>query len=113
MPKKKDEKTVQIHFRVSKSEYEIIKEKSVEAGLNISEYARRSLMGYKIVSTPPVEFNEMIREIKRVGSNLNQVCYKLNALEIAYPLELKRCADRIREVMDLLYEIYKPGEGEN
>lgn len=113
MTTEKEEKTVQIHFRVSKNEYDIIKEKSVEAGLSISEYARRSLMGYKIVSTPPIEFNEMIREIKRVGSNLNQVQYKLNATGIAHPLELKRCANRIREVIDLLYETCKPGEGEN
>ena len=113
MATEKEKKTVRIYIRVTPKEYRTIKQKAADSGLNTSEFTRRSVMNKTIVETPPVEFNEMIREIKRVGSNLNQVCYKLNALGIAHPLELKRCANRIREVMDLLYEIYKPGEGEN
>ena len=113
MATEKEKKTVRIYIRVTPKEYRTIKQKAADSGLNTSEFTRRSVMNKTIVETPPVEFNEMIREIKRVGSNLNQVCYKLNALEIAYPLELKRCANRIREVIDLLYETYRPGKGEN
>ena len=101
-------KTAQINLRVTPEEFISIKEKAKKAGLSISELIRRSLEGETIVEAPPVEFNEMIREIKRVGSNLNQVLHKLNAAGIAHPLEMKRCASRILEVMNLLYETYYP-----
>ena len=108
-----ERKTVRIFIRITPNEYKIFKEKSIQSGLSMSEFIRQSAMDKKIVSSPPVEFSEMIREIKRVGSNLNQVQHKLNAMGIAHPLELKRCANRIREVIDLLYETYRPGKGEN
>ena len=113
MTTEKEKKTVQILIRVTPGEYKIVKENSINSGLSMSEFIRQSVTGKKIVSAPPAEFSEMIREIKRVGSNLNQVQHKLNALGIAHPLELKRCANRIREVVDLLYETYRPGKGEN
>jgi len=105
------EKTVQIHFRVSETEFDSLKRNSKKAGLSMSEYARKALVGDKIVSAPPVEFTELIREVKRVGSNLNQVTRKLNALGIAHPLELERCASNITDVINMLYQTFRPGKG--
>lgn len=106
------EKTVQIHFRVTSSEYESIKNNADKSGLSLSEYARRSLVGEKVMAAPPAEFGELIREIKRIGSNLNQVLRKLNALGIAHPLELERCAANITEVISMLYHTFRPGKGD-
>ena len=106
------EKTVQIHFRVTSSEYESIKNNADKSGLSLSEYARRSLVGEKVMAAPPVEFGELIREIKRIGSNLNQVLRKLNALGIAHPLELERCAENITGVINMLYQTFRPGKGD-
>ena len=113
MTKTIEEKTVQIHFRLTQKEYDSIKRNSQKAGLSISEYARRSLAGEKIVSAPPAEFGELIREIKRVGSNLNQLVRKLNALGIVHDLELKRCVTDISKTIDMLYQTFRPGKGEN
>ena len=46
------EKTVQIHFRVTSSEYESIKNNADKSGLSLSEYARRSLVGEKVMAAP-------------------------------------------------------------
>ena len=112
MMAKQQDRSLQIHFRVTPSEFYSIKADAVKAGLSVSEFARRSLTGEQIVSAPPVEFTEMIREIKRVGSNINQLVRKLNALGIAHPLELERNADDIQEVIKTLYLTYRPGKGE-
>ena len=113
MAKKDEKKPVQIHFRLSQKEYDSIKHNSLKAGLTISEYARRALVGEKIVSAPPADFSELIREIKRVGSNLNQLVRKLNALGIVHDLELKRCVTDISKTIDMLYQTFRPGKGEN
>lgn len=113
MTKNKIKKTAKINLRVTPEEYISIKEKSKKASLSVSELIRRSLDDEAIVEAPPVDFYEMIREIKRVGSNLDQVLHKLNAVGIAHPLELKRCANRIWEVIDLLYKTYNPRKRNN
>lgn len=108
MAAEKDNRSQMILFRVSPKEYEAINENKEKAGLRLSEYARRMLMGDTIVEAPPADMNILIREIKRVGSNLNQVLKKLNVLGIAHPLELERCAEDIREVLNLIYDTYRP-----
>ena len=90
------EKTVQIHFRVTSSEYESIKNNADKSGLSLSEYARRSLVGEKVMAAPPV----------------NQVLRKLNGLGIAHPLELERCAENITGVINMLYQTFRPGKGD-
>ena len=106
-----DKKALRIYIRVTSDEYESIKKNADKSGLSISEYARRSLVGDKVVAAPPADFGELIREIKRIGSNLNQVVRKLNALGIAHPLELERCAANITEVIEMLYQTFRPEKG--
>lgn len=111
MSNKNDDRWVQVHFRVTPSEYESIKVNIGKSGLRLSEYARRILSGEVVVAAPPVDLNVLIREIKRVGSNLHQVLHKLNALGIAHGPELDQCASEISEVLNLIYRTYRPGKG--
>lgn len=102
----------QIHFRVTPKEYETIRINQTKTGLRMSEYARKLLMGDVVVTAPPADLNLLIREIKRVGSNLNQLLHKLNGLGIAHPYELENCAADIQEVLKLIYQTYRPEKGD-
>ena len=113
MASKKDNRDVRLFIRVTPEELEAIRKNQDKAGLRLSEYARRLLMGEVVVAAPPADLNILIREIKRVGSNLNQVLRKLSVLGIAHPLELERCAEDIREVLNLIYRTYRPGKGDD
>ena len=113
MPRKKTERPIQIHFRVTQKEYEIIKTKVEQSGLSMSEFARKTFLDKKIVSAPPADFPALIREIKRVGGNLNQLVRKLNTLGIAHSLDLENCENEIRETERMLYRTFRPGKGEN
>jgi hypothetical protein len=110
---KKENHSVQFLIRVTPTEYVEIKSNTDKAGLSMSEYARRILTGETIVAAPPADLNILIREVKRVGSNLHQVLHKLNVLGIAHPLELERCAEDIRDVLNLIYRTYRPGKGDD
>lgn len=113
MASKKDNRDVRLFIRVTPEELEAIRKNQDKAGLRLSEYARRLLMGEVVVAAPPTDLNILIREIKRVGSNLHQVLQKLNILGIAHPLELERCAEDISEVLNLIYRTYRPGKGDD
>ena len=112
MSRKKEDRIVQVHFRVTHNEFESIKKNSEESGLTLSEYCRRALTGERIVAAPPADFYVLIREIKRVGSNINQILRKINILGTAHSLELERCATQLHEVLDLIYQTYRPRKGE-
>ncbi len=111
MADKNKKKDVRVYIRVSQDELDTIKKNQDKAGLRLSEYARRLLMGEIVVAAPPADLYDLIRELKRIGSNLNQLLKKLNVLGIAHPLELERCAGDIREILNLIYETYRPKKG--
>ena len=103
MTKSKDNRTQMILFRVSPREYEEINENREKAGLRLSEYARMMLTGETVVAAPPADLNILIREIKRVGSNLNQIAHRLNAgEEFAAPTQAQ-----LQDLMAQLYQMRK------
>lgn len=108
MPPKKTERPVQIHFRLTEKEYQAIMKKVEESGLSISEFSRRTLLGQTIVSAPPADFFTLIREVKRVGSNLYQLVRKLNVLGIAHSYELERLQNDITDTVTMLYRTFRP-----
>ena len=110
MANQNEKHSVQFLIRITPSEYVEIKKNT--ASLRLSEYARRLLMGEVVVAAPPADLNILIREIKRVGSNLHQVLHKLNVLGIAHGPELDQCAIEIHEVLHLICQTYRPGKGD-
>ena len=113
MSDKAKNKTVSILFRVTPKEREAIKSKAKKSGLSMSEFIRRSLNGQKIATAPPVDFYTLLWQIKRIGSNLDQLLRKLNTFGIAYSLDLERCEEDIKDMKRLLIETYQPGKGDS
>ena len=110
MPRKKTDRTIQIHFRVNQNEYDAIKEKVEMSGLSMSNFARKTLLGQKVVSAPPADYFVLIREVKRVGSNLYHFLRKLDVLGIAHTLELERLEYELVDVVKMLYGAFRPGK---
>lgn len=108
----KDNRSIQVLFRVTPSEYKAIKKNTEKSGLSLSEYIRRSVLGEKIVSAPPADFILLIREVKKVGNNLNQVTQKLNTQGKVHMLELEKCSNEISETVRMLYRTFRPGKGD-
>ena len=110
MKHKKIERPFQIHFRLTEEEYKAILKKVEESGLSISEFSRRTLLGQTIVSAPPADYYLLLREVKRIGGNLNQLVRKLNVLGIAHSLELERFQNEMSDVVKMLYRTFRPGK---
>ena len=107
----KEKKSLLLRIRVSPAEYEMIRSKAKISGLSVSEFSRRILTGEKVMAAPDADFPNLIREVKRVGSNLNQLLRKLNIVGIAHPLELERCEQDIQKTIEMLYRTFRPGKG--
>lgn len=110
MKHKMTERPIQLHFRLSEKEYKAIMKKVEESGLSISEFSRRTLLGQTIVAAPPADYYLLLREVKRIGGNLNQLVRKLNVLGIAHSLELERFQNEMSDVVKMLYRTFRPGK---
>lgn len=93
-----------IEIRLTEEELYEVKEKAKKAGLSVGEFARRVFRKEKIIVPPSADERELIMEVRRIGSNLNQLVKKYHALGIEPRESLDRCAEDIESIKRLLEE---------
>lgn len=62
-----------MELRLTEDEAEILRKKADKARLTCSEYMRRLLLDREIHEAPPADYYKLITELRRVGSNINQL----------------------------------------
>ena len=68
----------QFTVRLSEKEYERLVRKAQDCGLSMSAYMRQIINGYHPKEAPSMDFYRMMRELKQIGNNLNQIAYVAN-----------------------------------
>lgn len=71
---------LRVQFRLNNMEYECFKNLVDKSGLSIESYMRKLIRGIIPKDKPPPDFYMMMRELHKIGANLNQIAYKANAL---------------------------------
>ena len=72
----KNDRTEDLHFRVTPDEKERIRERAERAGLSVSDYLRRQALSKKVTVVSSdlfMEYHEMCGDFGRFGNNLNIV----------------------------------------
>ena len=111
MANKKNNRTVQLLIRLTPKEYESIKKKAAKTGLSISSFVRQSVDNVNIMEAPPADFPQLISEIKRLGTTLNQLLFNLKFNGTVYPHELEECSQELFETVRMLYWAFKAPKG--
>ena len=89
----------QLSFRVSEEEWELLQQKIAESGMN--QHILSCVLGQKIVNTDGIK--EIVPELKRQGTNLNQIAKRLNERGyIDYKKELPTVLDEVKMVWQSL-----------
>ncbi|MDO5002766.1 MAG: plasmid mobilization relaxosome protein MobC [bacterium] len=89
---------------VSYDEDRLIKEKAAQVGMTISNYMRTRALDYQPKEKPPKEFYNAIKEIRKVGINLNQIAHKANTFNFIDVPYYKKQVDILN---NLIIEIKK------
>lgn len=73
------------------------------AGLSVSEYARRAVLGLRIEAAPPVAGVPvgLLSELARIGNNLNQIARRTN-VSGAVPVYLPDVIEQLTATLDRL-----------
>ena len=73
-------RNVHIQFWLDRKEAEILNKKVKRSGLSMSVYLRHLINGVVPQDAPPPDYYAMMRELYRIGNNLNQIAQKAHIL---------------------------------
>ena len=94
---------------LNREEATYLKKKSKKAGINESELIRNLIIGYEPKEKPDDRFYDVMKGMRAIGNNLNQIARKANALNfIDCSLYKKEVENLNRFMMDVKREYLLP-----
>ncbi len=93
-------KEKQLHIRLTKENYDEIKERSQKANFTMTDYILKSALNKKIVVI--VGYQEIFNEIRKIGINVNQIARKYNM-----GLEQQSDISEIQKYMEQIWQLLR------
>ncbi|MCD8107038.1 MAG: MobC family plasmid mobilization relaxosome protein [Oscillospiraceae bacterium] len=111
---KKDADLVRQHrvaFRLSDVEYEIVKKRSESAGVGMSEYMRKALLGGKLTITHEIvaEFPDIREEMKKISFLLSNIANNINQIARYFNtggLRSQAVTAELEKALDAVFKIH-------
>ena len=93
-------------LRLSREELNELKEKADRAGISKADFVRKVVAGKELCEAPPVDVPLLIREVRRVGSNIDQILKFANTRGYMDIGDLRKALADNREVEKLISRAY-------
>ena len=93
-------------IRFTRSELDDLTKKSRKAGLSREGYCRRILNGAEVKEAPPAEVPVLIREVRRVGYNIDQILKRANSIGLLDVPQLRKDVADLRTVEKMIVDAY-------
>ena len=84
---------VEIYF--TKTELETLTKKVRKSGLSREGYCRRILNGAVVKEAPPAELPLLIREVRRVGYNIDQLLKRANSIGLLDVPQMRKVLENV------------------
>ena len=93
-------------FWLNEEELRALKSKAEKAGMNESELVRKMLLDYQIKEKPDDRFYEVMKYMRAISNNINQIAKKANALDFIDEKYYKEEAMKWSDFIDRVKEEY-------
>jgi len=103
-------RTNEIKIRFHRSELDALTKKARKSGLSREGYCRRVLNESEVKAAPPADVPMLIREVRRVGQNIDQILKIANAQGLLDVPKLRVALEDNRTVERLIVETYSMSE---
>ena len=97
--------------RFTKDELSDLRKKARKAHLTNAAFIRRAVCGVEVKEAPPVDVPLLIREIRRVGYNIDQILKLANTRGMLDVPRLRKALEENRAVEQLITGTYTMGQG--
>ena len=100
----KRKRDIQLKFRVTPQEREMIETKMAQFGTtNMAAYLRKMAIDGYIIYTDTADIKAFTKELSAIGRNINQITKRINAGGPAYQADM----DEIRERLDEIWQLQR------
>ena len=99
-------RTKEIKVRMTEEEYDRVTELAQATVLSREAFIREALRGTTIRASPPAEYVEILREMRRMGNNVHQLLIKARTLEFVDEIMLQETVDMIRHMDRVFTEAF-------
>lgn len=97
-------RNIKVTFRMDKAEYQSLQKSVKKSGYSQEGYIRSLIAGFVPREPPPMEFRQMINELRAIGNSMNQIAARANAtgfiLADEYTANAKRLAAAVSSIRD-------------
>ena len=98
-------RNVAILFRLNKKEAEALDKKVKKSGLNREAYLRQLISGVVPRDAPPPDYYSMMRELHKIGNNLNQIAQKAHVLNVVDVVDVQRYDQEVQKFNEAVRKI--------
>ena len=99
-------RTLEMKIRFTRGELDDLTKKSRKAGLSREGYCRRILNGAEVKEASPAKVPLLIREVRRVGYNIDQILKRANSIGLLDVPQLRKALEDNRAVEKLIVDTY-------
>jgi len=96
-----------VDLRLSKKEAEDFRKKAARAGVTIQTYFLWMLYNHPIREAPPIEYQEVLRQLRQINSSMNQIAVKASEMKgidtTAYWKNIDALQKSIGKIMEGVY----------
>lgn len=92
-------RTIKMQVWLNRQEAAALKRKAKKCRLSQAAYVRSLLAGYVPRETPPLEYHSLIRQLRVIGNNINQIATVANAIGIVDGAAFKQEAEKLYRVI--------------
>ena len=102
-------RTCSMLIRLTPEEMAHIGQKAKAANVSREEFCRQVLCGIELKEAPPAEYYDLIMEVRRVGSNINQILKKANALGLVDVPLIRKALEDNHATEEMLWQTFRNG----
>jgi hypothetical protein len=102
---RKRNRRVEIYF--TEDELSSLMQKVRQSGLSREAFCRAALQGVKIKEAPPADYYKLIMEVRRVGTNINQILQKANAIGLLDVPMIRKALEDNYTTEEMLWDAFE------
>ncbi len=91
-------KTKEIKLRMTETALKKLNRKVSMTDLSREEFLRRLIAGKEIRETPPIEYGKVLRELRRIGANINHLLIVAQTHEFCDEREIRKLTEAVEHL---------------